>query len=537
MKFENKPVINAIGMVSAHSHSTASGRISKGTTLEKLHIDELISMGVSDINVYHLEEDDVEESKASLLIAKAIANESLKVSLAFNGRTRIYAEKDSIFLVNKSIVDQINQMDESIAISTLNDQDIAYKNDLVLSVKIITYSISNLLLNQVLDLIKKNWVIFLKPFHPLSLAVIYTKSKNQKESLINNAKKTLSKRIEEFNSTISEIHECSHEYNEIKNAIDTVKKANIDLIVIFSASSVSDRRDIVPQAIESMHGKIIHFGMPVDPGNLTLFAQLDHVKIIAVAGSARSESLNGFDWFLNRLHAGIDINHKEINKLGVGGLLHDLRSYSRRKKFEKTTNSRKKNVVAIILAAGQSTRMGDQNKLLLKINENSMIKDYINKLNQCNLANIIVVTGHESSIIKEDLSDTGVLFAHNKEHKVGISSSIKAGVSKLESHVDAVLICLPDMPFVSAHEINQLIDNYSTDKGQLICVPTSFGQRGNPVLWDKRFFNELMQLEGDIGAKNLIDKYKEYLIEVSSGESVITDIDTKERYNSYFKED
>ena len=116
------------------------------------------------------------------------------------------------------------------------------------------------MLNQVLDLIKKNLVIFLKPFHPLSLAVIYTKSKNQKESLINNAKKNLSKRIEEFNSTISEIHECSHEYNEIKNAIDTVKKANIDLIVIFSASSVSDRRDIVPQAIESMHGKIIHFG-------------------------------------------------------------------------------------------------------------------------------------------------------------------------------------------------------------------------------------------------------------------------------------
>jgi molybdenum cofactor cytidylyltransferase len=93
------------------------------------------------------------------------------------------------------------------------------------------------------------------------------------------------------------------------------------------------------------------------------------------------------------------------------------------------------------------------------------------------------------------------------------------------------------MPFVSAHEINQLIENYSIDKGQLICVPTSFGQRGNPVLWDKRFFNELMQLEGDIGAKNLIDKYKEYLIEVSSGESVITDIDTRERYNSYFKED
>ena len=355
--------------------------------------------------------------------------------------------------------------------------------------------------------------------------------------MINNAKKSLSKRIKGFNSTISEIHECNHEYSEIKNVIDKLKKTNIDLIVIFSASSVSDRRDVVPQAIEAVQGKIIHFGMPVDPGNLTLLAQLDHIKIIAVAGSARSESLNGFDWFLNKIHASIDINPKEINGLGVGGLLYDTRLYSRRKKFEKITDSNKENVVAIILAAGQSTRMGDQNKLLLKINENSMIKDYINKLNQCNLANIIVVTGHESAVIEKDLSNTGVLFTHNKEHKVGISSSIKAGVSKLESSVDAVLICLPDMPFVNAYDINQLIENYNPDKGQLICVPTSFGQRGNPVLWDKRFFNELMQLEGDIGAKNLIDKYKEHLIEVNSGESVITDIDTKERYNSYFKED
>ena len=89
------------------------------------------------------------------------------------------------------------------------------------------------------------------------------------------------------------------------------------------------------------------------------------------------------------------------------------------------------------------------------------------------------------------------------------------------------MICLGDMPMISAGLIDRLVDAFAPDRGNLIAVPVSDGRRGNPVLWSRRFFNELMMLDGDVGARHLIAKHNEVVAEVPvEGDGAFLDIDT-----------
>jgi molybdenum cofactor cytidylyltransferase len=104
---------------------------------------------------------------------------------------------------------------------------------------------------------------------------------------------------------------------------------------------------------------------------------------------------------------------------------------------------------------------------------------------------------------------------------------VKAGIAAVSSDADGAVVCLGDMPLIDAGLIDRLIDAFAPDRGQLIVVPVAEGRRGNPVLWSRRFFKELMTLEGDIGARHLIAKHAEAVAEVPvEGEGAFLDIDT-----------
>jgi len=121
------------------------------------------------------------------------------------------------------------------------------------------------------------------------------------------------------------------------------------------------------------------------------------------------------------------------------------------------------------------------------------------------------------------------MFVHNPEFATGIASSVKAGVAALPGNADGAVICLGDMPDVDDSLIDRLIDAFAPEKGALIAVPVGEGRRGNPVLWSRRFFDELMTLEGDVGARHLIAKHGEAVAEVAAdGQSAFLDIDTPE---------
>jgi molybdenum cofactor cytidylyltransferase len=106
---------------------------------------------------------------------------------------------------------------------------------------------------------------------------------------------------------------------------------------------------------------------------------------------------------------------------------------------------------------------------------------------------------------------------------------VKAGIAAVPAEADGAVICLGDMPLVDAGLIDRLIEAFAPDKGALIAVPVSDGRRGNPVLWSRRFFDELMTLEGDVGARHILARHGEAVTEVpADGQSAFLDIDTPE---------
>jgi molybdenum cofactor cytidylyltransferase len=139
----------------------------------------------------------------------------------------------------------------------------------------------------------------------------------------------------------------------------------------------------------------------------------------------------------------------------------------------------------------------------------------------------VVVTGHQADLVEKALEGLKVKFVRNSDFAGGLASSVKAGIAAVPENADGAVICLGDMPLIDAHLIDRLIEAFAPDRGNLIVVPVADGRRGNPVLWSRRFFKELMTLDGDIGARHLIAKHAEAVAEVPvDGQSAFLDIDT-----------
>jgi molybdenum cofactor cytidylyltransferase len=186
-----------------------------------------------------------------------------------------------------------------------------------------------------------------------------------------------------------------------------------------------------------------------------------------------------------------------------------------------------RNVTAIILAAGRSTRMGGPNKLLAELGAKKLVRIATEQALASKASDVVVVTGHQAELVEKALEGLKVRFVRNPDFAGGLASSVKAGIATVPEHADGAVICLGDMPLIDADLIDRLIDNFAPDRGNLIVVPAADGRRGNPVLWSRRFFRELMTLDGDIGARHLIAKHAEAVAEVPvDGQSAFLDIDT-----------
>jgi molybdenum cofactor cytidylyltransferase len=182
-------------------------------------------------------------------------------------------------------------------------------------------------------------------------------------------------------------------------------------------------------------------------------------------------------------------------------------------------------IAAIVLAAGRSSRMAQRNKLLEPINDEPIVRRVVGLAIGSGADPVIVVTGFDAQRIAVALSDLDVTIVHNPEFEAGLSSSLKAGLSALSPDVDGALILLGDMPAVDTRVLDALMAAFTGRDA--ICVPVHQGRRGNPVLWGKSFFAEMMQLDGDIGAKTLLARHAACVTEVPVGsDSIFADVDT-----------
>jgi molybdenum cofactor cytidylyltransferase len=297
-------------------------------------------------------------------------------------------------------------------------------------------------------------------------------------------------------------------------------------MLVFGASAIVDRGDVIPAALASAGGNIIHLGMPVDPGNLLMFGKLAQTPVIGVPSCARSPKINGFDWVLERTLAGLELEPHDIMDMGVGGLLMEIPTRPTPRESTEVKPKTTPQIAAVVLAAGRSTRMGS-NKLLKSVKGKPMIRQTVESVLQSRASPVVVVTGYDADKVHEALNGLNVSFVHNQAYSEGLSTSLGTGAVSLPANVDGALMVLGDMPLITPMTLNKLIAAFNPAEGRSICVPIFRGERGNPILWGKQHFREFEGLKGDKGAKVLLVVNSDQIVEVPAGnEGVLTDFDT-----------
>jgi molybdenum cofactor cytidylyltransferase len=524
MKFGPASPADAIGGVTVHTLRQGALVLKKGTLIGPAEVAALTKEGVEEIVVVRLEDGDVSEDEAAASIAAAVAGEGLHVDRAFTGRANLFAAHAGVLVIDRQAVDRINAVDEAITFATLSAFKPVVEGEMVATVKLIPFGVEGRLRDAAVAAAGRD-ALKIAPYVIKRVGVVSTILPGLSSKVIDKTLRVTAERLAPAGAAIIAERRVPHDEARLAVAIKELLGLGAELVIVFGASAIADRRDVIPAAITDIGGAIEHFGMPVDPGNLLLIGSAGGVPVLGAPGCARSPVENGFDWVLMRLLAGIKVTRTELMAMGVGGLLMEIVTRPQPRAKPEAEGERK--VAAIVLAAGRSTRMGGPNKLLAELDGKKLVRIVAEQALASKATQVIVVTGHQADLVEQALSDLKVRFIRNPDFAGGLASSVKAGIAAVPDGTDGAVVCLGDMPMVSRDLLDRLIDTFEPDRGNLIVVPAAEGRRGNPVLWSRRFFKELMTLDGDVGARHLIAKHAEAVAEVPvEGDGAFLDIDT-----------
>jgi molybdenum cofactor cytidylyltransferase len=188
-------------------------------------------------------------------------------------------------------------------------------------------------------------------------------------------------------------------------------------------------------------------------------------------------------------------------------------------------------ISAIILAAGRSERMS-RLKQLMPWQQSTVLEQTVDNFLGSKANEVIVVVGYRAEEVRRVLAGKPVRWVINPDYEQGMSASIIAGLSLVDDQTQAVMLALGDQPLINSQTISRLIDEFSgCDKG--IVIPTYRGRRGHPVIFALTYKEQLLQLKGDVGGRQIIARHPEDVLEVAVDcEGVCIDIDTVENYCS-----
>ena len=526
MKFGPASPADAVGGVTVHTLRQGSLVLKKGTTIGPAEVEALKRADVKEIVVVRLEDGDVSEDVAAGGIAAAIAGDGVDVERAFTGRSNLFAARTGVLVVDRAAVDNINRVDEAITFATLPAFKAVVPGEMIATVKIVPFGIASTLCEMAVAAAKTGRMS-VEPYKIKRVGIVSTLLPGLAPKVIDKTLRVTADRLEPADAVIIAERRVPHEETALAASIKELLGMGAELVIVFGASAISDRRDVIPAALEAIGGEIEHFGMPVDPGNLLLIGNAGGVPVLGAPGCARSPVENGFDWVLTRLLAGLNVTRADLTGMGVGGLLMEIVTRPQPRKPVGPEGNR--HVTAVILAAGRSTRMGGPNKLLAELGGKTLVRIVTEQALASGVSGVVVVTGHQAAEVEKALAGLKVKFVRNPDFVAGLASSVKTGIAAVPADADGAVVCLGDMPLIDARLIDRLIEAFAPDRGHLIAVPVSDSRRGNPVLWSRRFFSELMALDGDIGARHLIIRHNEAVVEVAvEGHGAFLDIDTPE---------
>ncbi|WFU03566.1 molybdopterin-binding/glycosyltransferase family 2 protein [Rhizobium sp. CB3171] len=533
MIFGDFATAEAEGAVLAHSIRLPDGSLAKGHVLDRADLDRLIAANISHVTAARIAPDDLMEDEAAAQLARAIAPDHLTFSEAATGRVNVHSAVDGLFVANRAAVDRLNRVDPAITLACLADHVPVRRGDMVATFKIIPLAVSGEKVAAGIDILRQTTVFEVKPFQPHAVSLIATELPSLKTSVMDKTARILAQRLQLAGSTLEREERVAHRAPAVAEAIGKALRTadqSPKLVIVFGASAVIDAGDVIPEAIRLARGQVIQVGMPVDPGNLLVLGRIGDVYIVGAPGCARSPKENGFDWVLDRILAGEKPTPHEISGMGVGGLLMEIQSRPRPRDIAVKPEAQI-SVAVVLLAAGKARRMGEggPHKLLAEFDGIPLVRRSAATAMASGAAAVIAVTGHRRAEIEQALAGLAIECVHNPDYASGMASSLVAGISApVAQRADGALVMLADMPGVTSDDLKTLIAAFRKANGQAIVRAVSRGKRGNPVILPRAVFDAVMRLEGDVGARHIIETAGLAVIDVDIGDAAHLDVDTPE---------
>ena len=530
MKFGPLRLARAEGALLAHAMRLASRSLKKGHVLGLDDLAALAAEGHEEVVAARLEPGDVPEDEAAARLARAVCGPGLALDTAFTGRANLRAEAAGLAIPDAAVVDSVNAVDERVTVATLAPFQAVRRRAIAATVKIIPFAVPGAALEAACAVARaRGPAIRVAPWRPRRVGLVQTVLPDLKPGLLDKTVAVTRDRLAPMGLDLDRRNRCAHAAGAVADALAACRAAGVDIALVLGASAIVDRRDVVPQGLVDAGGEVERLGMPIDPGNLTLLGSLGPMRVLGIPGSARSPRLHGFDWVLQRLVAGIPVSGADVAGMGAGGLLKEIASRPMPREGGEAPGRGTAQVAAVVLAAGQSRRMGDVNKLLAEVDGAPMIARTVDSVLASAAGPVVVVTGFEAAKLRAALAGRPLRFVHNPGFADGLSGSLQAALDELPEEVDGALVCLGDMPRVGPRHLDRLLAAFAAHDRPAICVPTHNGKRGNPVVWHRRFFDEMRRVAGDTGARHLIGEHAEAVVEVEMEDgAVLADVDTPE---------
>ena len=522
MTFGDLPTGTALGAINVHTLRAGERVIKKGRVLTTEDLAALATAGIASVVCARLDPDELAEDLAAARLASALAGEHLTVDEAHTGRANLRAARSGVFVVDRDAVGRVNLLDEAITVATLPADSPVRAGDIVATVKIIPFGVASASIEAACA---ASSIVSIAPFAPKRAGLVLTRLAASRESVLDRAATTQRQRLERLGSSLGRELRVVHDIEAVAAALAELAAAGCDPILALGASAIVDRRDVIPAALARAGGAIVRYGMPFDPGNLLLLGTLGASTVIGLPGCARSLERSGFDWVLERECANLPITAAAIGALGVGGLIVDG---PRPFPIAAVKSGPPSAVTAVILAAGHSSRMGE-NKLLVELAGQPLVRHAARAALASRATDVVVVTGNDAERVEAALEGLAVRCVHNPDHATGMASSLRVGV-RAAAGARAAMICLGDMPRLTATHLDALISAFTTaDDDRAIVLPIFERKRGHPVVWGCAHFGAITELAGDVGARALLERHlAEVRMVPLDDAAILVDIDTPE---------
>lgn len=531
MKFGVFAVREGEGLVLAHSLRSGDLSFSKGHRLSAEDCVALETAGRDTVIAVRLEDGDLGEDLAAEQIAAGFAKPSIRLTPAATGRVNVHATANGLFVAHRPVVDRLNRIDPAITLACLESHVPVSDGEMIATVKIIPLAVRADKVSEARSLLAEGEPFEILPFKPLRVVLIATELPSLKPSVMEKTARVLARRLMPSDSSIVREIRTPHGSDAVRDALADAMSpgGDIGLVVIFGASALTDFDDVIPAAIRAAGGTVVHAGLPVDPGNLLVLGEVAGVPVIGAPGCARSPAENGFDWVLNRILAGRMPSCDDLTGWGVGGLLKEIPVRpSPRETIEPAPEALR--IAGLVLAAGRASRMGAVgHKLLAEFDGEPLVRRSARAVAGGGVDRVAVITGHRAEEIRAALDGMDLDVGHNPDFASGMASSLATGLDlPAVAEADGVVVMLADMPAVSADDIRALVDAFRREGGRAVVRAVSAGKRGNPVLLPRALFPALRQLEGDAGARSIIETCGLPVLDIDIGAAAHLDVDTPE---------